>query len=99
VLKKSHVNILFIDFFAQMPMYAKFLNEIFSKKNKLDEQETIALGEVCSVVVLNNLPIKLKDLGSASIPCLIGNVSIDRPLCDLGSSVSLMSILFSRYLT
>ena len=26
----------------------------------------------------------------SSIPCKIGNVSIDRALCDLGSSVSLM---------
>jgi len=41
-------------------------------------------------VVLNQLPAKLKDLDSFSIPCTIGNVSIDRALCDLGSSVSLI---------
>jgi len=50
----------------------------------------VALGEECSAVVLNQLPAKLKDLGSFSIPCTIGNVSIDKALCDLGSSVSLM---------
>jgi len=49
----------------------------------------VALGEECSVVVLNQLPAKLKDPGSFFIPCIIGNVSIDRALCDLGSSVSL----------
>jgi len=40
---------------------------------------------------LNQLPAKLKDPPDGfSIPCTIGNVSIDRALCDLGSSVSLM---------
>ena len=40
-------------------------------------------------MVLNPLPTKLKDPDSFSISCIIGNVSIDRALCDLGSSVSL----------
>jgi len=43
-------------------------------------------------VIQNKLPAKLKDPGSFSIPCLIGNVSINRALCDLGSTVSLMAI-------
>ena len=41
-------------------------------------------------MVLNQLPAKLKDPSSFFIPCMIGNVSIDRALCDLGSGVSLM---------
>jgi len=73
-----------------MPMYAKFLKEILSKKRKIDEHKTIVLGEECSVVVLNKLSAKLKDLDSFSIPCLIENVSSKRALCNLGSSVSLM---------
>ena len=48
-------------------------------------------------MVLNKLPIKFKDLDSFFIPCLIGNVSIDRALYDLGSSVSLMAYsIFKR---
>ena len=90
MLKKLHVNIPFLDALSQMPLYAKFLKEILSKKRKIDEHETVALGEECSAVVLNQLPAKLKEPGSFSIPCMIGNVSIDRALCDLGSSVSLM---------
>ena len=41
-------------------------------------------------MVLNQLPAKLKDRDSFSIPCMIRSVSIDRGLCDLGSSVSLI---------
>jgi len=90
MLKKLHVNVPFLDALSRMPLYAKFLKEILSKKRKIDEHETVALGKECSVVVLKQLPVKLKDPGSFSIPCIIGNVSIDRALCGLGSSVSLM---------
>jgi len=78
-----------------MPSYAKFLKEILSNKRKLEEHETMALIEECSAVIQNKLPINLKDPDIFSIPCLIGNVSIDRALCDLGSSVGLMP--FSLY--
>jgi len=78
-----------------MPMYIKFLKKILSKKRKIDKHKTIALFVECSVVVLNKLPAKLKDPISFSISYLIGNVSIDRALYDLGSSVSL--ILYSIF--
>ena len=55
----------------------------------------MALTEECSAVIQNKLPAKVKDPGSFAIPCLIVNESIDRALCDLGSSVSLMP--FSLY--
>ena len=90
MLKQLHVNVSFLDALSQMPLYAKFLKEILSKKRKIDEHEIVALGEECSVVVLNQLPTKLKDPSSFSIPCTIGTVSIDRALCDLGSSVSVI---------
>jgi len=66
------------------------LKEILSKKRKIDEHETVALGKEYTIVVLNQLPAKLKNTGSFSITCIIRNVSIDRALCDLGSTVSLM---------
>jgi len=97
MLKKLHVNISCLDALSQMPLYAKFFKEILSKRRNLNEHETVALGEEYSVVVLNQLPAKLKDPSSFSIPCTIGNVSIDRELCDLGSSVSLMPYtMFNR---
>ena len=42
--------------------------------------------------MLRSLLTKLKDPSSFSFPYLIRNVSIDHALCDLGSSVSLMSL-------
>jgi len=39
---------------------------------------------------------KLIDPGGFSIPCLLGNVSIECALCDLGSSVSLMLLALCK---
>jgi len=58
MLKKLHVNVPFLDALPQMPLYAKFLTEILSKKRKIDMHETVALGDECSVVVLNQLLAK-----------------------------------------
>ena len=55
MLKQLHVNVLFLDALSQMPLYAKFLKEILSKKKKIDKHETVALGEERSAVVLNQL--------------------------------------------
>ncbi|KAJ9132719.1 hypothetical protein P3X46_033556 [Hevea brasiliensis] len=55
-----------------MPSYAKFLKEILSNKRRLEDYETVALTEECSAILQRKLPPKLKDPGSFSIPCHIG---------------------------
>jgi len=71
-------------------MCTKFVKEILSKKRKIVKYKTIALSEKCNVVIPNKLPTNLKEPDSIPSPYLIVNVSIDRALCDLGSSVNLM---------
>ncbi|KAJ9183983.1 hypothetical protein P3X46_007774 [Hevea brasiliensis] len=75
-----------------MPSYAKFLKEILSNKRKLEDDETVALTEECSAILQRKLPPKLKDPGSFSIPCHIGESCSTKALCDLGASVSLMPL-------
>ncbi|XP_057990642.1 uncharacterized protein LOC131173014 [Hevea brasiliensis] len=84
--------LLVIHALSQISLYAKFLKEILSKKRRLEDYETIALIEECSAILQNKIPPKLKDPASFSIPCLIDNMNIDKALCDLGVSVSLMSL-------
>ncbi len=81
-----------------MPSYAKFLKKILSKKKKLEDYETVALTEECSAILQNKLLSKLKDPGSFSIPCVIGNKKIEKALCDLRASVSLMPLLICKKL-
>ena len=58
---------------------------------------TVALNEKCSARIQRKLPQKLKDLGSFSIPYIIGDSNCERALCDLGASINLMPFsLFRR---
>nr|XP_027109420.1 uncharacterized protein LOC113729309 [Coffea arabica] len=98
LFKQLHINIPFADAILQIPSYAKFLKEIMTRKRKLEDCETIALTEECSAIIQNKLPPKLKDPGSFSIPCTIGNVDFSKALCDLGASVSLIPLTVARQL-
>ncbi|XP_058744376.1 uncharacterized protein LOC131616994 [Vicia villosa] len=92
LLKQLNITILFTEAITQMPSYAKFLKEILSNKKKLEDNETITLTAECSAIIQNKMPPKLKDPGSFSIPCNIGKFVIDKALCDLGASISLMPL-------
>ncbi|KAL0386054.1 UNVERIFIED_CONTAM: hypothetical protein Sradi_2999700 [Sesamum radiatum] len=71
---------------CKIPSYVKFLKEVISNKRKWEGGETVKLNEECSAVLQNKLPPKLKDPGSFSIPCTIGNTNFVKALCDLGAS-------------
>ena len=92
VFKKLHINIPFADALEQMPSYVKFMKDILSKKRRLSDFETVNLTEECSAILQRKLPQKLKDPGSFTIPCTIGNSIFERALCDLGASINLMSL-------
>ncbi|XP_027356796.1 uncharacterized protein LOC113866107 [Abrus precatorius] len=97
ILRKLHINIPFVEAISQMPKYAKFLKEMLRNKNNLEEFETVRLNEKCSAILLRELPPKLKDPGSFTILCTIGNSYFDKALCDLGASINLMSFfVFKR---
>ncbi|KAK4280885.1 hypothetical protein QN277_012444 [Acacia crassicarpa] len=74
------------------------MKDLFSKKHKLQEAETVALTQQCSAIIQTKLPPKLKDPGSFSIPCVIGNVNMGKALCDLGASINLMPLSVSKAL-
>ncbi|CAJ2644793.1 unnamed protein product [Trifolium pratense] len=75
-----------------MPSYAKFLKELLTKKRKPLDDEMVSMTEECSALIQRKLPQKKKDLGSFTIPCSIGNLTIGKALCDLGASINLMSL-------
>ncbi|XP_016195457.1 uncharacterized protein LOC107636466 [Arachis ipaensis] len=79
-----------------MPLYAKFLKELMTKKRNWGEKETIVLTEECSAIIQKKLPQKMKYPGSFQIPCIIGDISIKKVLCDLGASINLMSLAMMK---
>ena len=91
MFKKLEINIPFADALAQMPNYVKFLKEIMSNKRKLEAYGIVNMSENCSAIIQWKLPEKLKDPGSFTIPCVIGEQhTFSKALCDLGANIILM---------
>jgi hypothetical protein len=99
LLKQLNITIPFTEAITQMPSYAKFLKEILSNKKKIEDDETVTLTAECSAIIQNNMPPKLKDPGSFSIPCVIGKFVIDKALCDLGASISVIPLTICKRLS
>ncbi|XP_016504622.1 uncharacterized protein LOC107822585 [Nicotiana tabacum] len=98
VLKQVYVNILFTEVLSQMPAYAKFMKEILSKKQKVEETSVVKLKEHCSAILKNKLPKKCGDRGSFTIHCSLGSTKFKNSLCDLGASINLMPLSIFRKL-
>ena len=92
IFKKIEINIPFAEAINQMPNYAKFLKEILSKKRKIAEEGIVNLITTYSTVIQQNLPIKMKDPGSFTIPCSIGKYEFKKALCDSGANINLMPL-------
>ena len=98
VFKKLHINIPFADALEQMLSYVNFMKEILSNKRRLLDFETVNPTEEYSAILQRKLPQKLKDPGSFTIPCIIGNSIFEKALCDLGASINLMPLSIFRRL-
>ncbi|XP_049358701.1 uncharacterized protein LOC125823360 [Solanum verrucosum] len=92
MLKQLYVNILFTEVITQMPAYAKFWKEILSSKRKLEEISVVKLNAHCSAILQNKLPQKCGDLGSFTIPCVIGTTGFEKSLCDSRASINLLPL-------
>ena len=97
--QKLEISIPFTEVVTQMPLYAKFLKDMLSKKRKIVEEGIVNLTATCSAVMKKELPEKMKDLGSFTIPCIIGGVEIQKALCDSGSSINLMPLSVAKQLS
>ncbi|XP_034203540.1 uncharacterized protein LOC117618018 [Prunus dulcis] len=90
--KKVQINIPLLNAIAQIPKYAKFLKDLCTNKRRFKEHEQVALSEEVSAVLQRKLPPKLKDPGSFSIPCIVGDFKIPKALLDLGASINLIVV-------
>ena len=99
MFKKLEINIPFVEALAQMPCYAKFMKDILSKKMKLNENGVVSLSAKISVIIQKNLPLKMQDPSSFTIPCTIGNYEFGRALCDFGASINLMPLFVLKRLS
>ncbi|KAA3484669.1 hypothetical protein EPI10_006741 [Gossypium australe] len=69
MLKQLHINIPLVEALELMSSYAKFIKDILSKKR--------------STFLQNKLSPKMKDPGSFTLPCYIGDFYCGLAQCDL----------------
>ncbi|XP_015934175.1 uncharacterized protein LOC107460331 [Arachis duranensis] len=80
------------------PPYMAYRKSVFSEKKTLREDEIVVLTKECNALVQKKLPQKLPDPGSFLLPCTIGSITFEKALCDLGSSINLMSLFMMKKL-
>ena len=97
--QKLEISMPFTEVVTQMPLYAKFLKDILSKKRKIYEEGIVNLTATCSAVIKRDLPEKMKDPGSFTIPCTIGEFEFQKALCDSGASINLMPYSIAKKLS
>ena len=98
MFKKLEINIPFADALAQIPNYVNFMKEIKRNKKKLEAYRKVNLSENCSVIIQRKLPKNIKDPSSFTIPCIIGERTFSKALCDHGASINLMSFSMAKKL-
>ncbi|XP_062089713.1 uncharacterized protein LOC133796257 [Humulus lupulus] len=88
MLKQLHINIPLVEALEQMANYVKFMKVVLTRKRRSGEFEIVALTKECSSFRQDKLPPKLKDPGSFTIPCTIGDTYCGMALCDLDRSLA-----------
>ena len=85
------ISIPFLEAIKSIPAYVKFLKDILANKSDV---EVVNLTKGSTLALLNQLESqpKLKDPGSFTIPVKLKDTEINKALCDLGASVSVMPI-------
>ena len=99
MFKKIDINIPFSKALTQMPHYAKFMKDLLSKKRKFTEEGIVSLNATCSAVIQKSILEKRQDLGSFTIPCMIGNADNGKALCDSRASINLMPLFVAKRLS
>ena len=90
LFSQVHINIPLLNAIHHVPAYAKFLKELCTQKKEPKVPKKIMLSEDVSAVLLNQLPQKMKDTGVPLISCVLGGVTFDKALLELGASVNLL---------
>ncbi|CAN6440702.1 unnamed protein product [Victoria cruziana] len=89
--RSVRINLPLLDAIQQVPAYARFLKELCARKRKSRRvPECVMLSAGTSSLLQRRLPPKLEDPGAPIIPCMLGDIHVERALLDLGASVNVL---------
>ncbi|GKA46224.1 reverse transcriptase domain-containing protein [Tanacetum coccineum] len=90
IIRAVRINVPLVDVLAGMPNYGKFLKDLISNKNKIEQIYAAFLSDESSAMIQNKVPPKLGDPGSFLIPCNFNKAFSCNALVDLGARINLM---------
>jgi len=90
------LNVPLLNAIQQVPAYAKFLQDMCTKKRKTNVPKKVFLVTNVSEILSGPIPVKYKDPGCPTISCIIGQTKISRSLIDLGASINLLPLSVYR---
>jgi len=91
IFKQVKVNIPLLEAVEQVPSYAKFLKDLYTKQRDHQTPKKVFLAANINEIIKNTMPVKYKDPGCPTLSCTIGTTVIDKALLVLGASVNLLS--------
>ncbi|XP_076949356.1 uncharacterized protein LOC143621976 [Bidens hawaiensis] len=98
VFKQVKINLPLIDAIKQVPLYAKYLKDLCTKKRHHKLPKKVGVNVNVSAVLSGALPLKLEDSGAPLISIQVGYFKIERTLLDLGASISILpGSLYDQY--
>ena len=72
-VKGIPINTPFIESLAQVPEYAKFVQDLLDTRQQLEKTSKVVLSEQSSKVIMEGIPRKMGDLGRLTLPCEFKN--------------------------
>ncbi|XP_023743322.1 uncharacterized protein LOC111891494 [Lactuca sativa] len=97
-VKGIPINTPFINSLAQVPEYAKFLQDLLDTRQQLEKNSKVILSEQSSKVIFGELPKKMGDPGLLTLPCEFGNNMKTYALANSEASINLMPYSFYQKL-
>ncbi|XP_070026726.1 uncharacterized protein [Nicotiana sylvestris] len=87
-MKSLSINVSLVEALEQMTDYAKFMNDLVTKKRSMNF-ETIKVTHQVSET-MHSLAPNMEDTDAYTIPCIIESSEFAKSLCDLRASINLM---------
>ena len=96
IFKELEITMPFGEALQQISLYTKFMKDILTKKEKYIGNESIMVGGNYNAMIQRKFPDKIKDPGSVTIHCTIGNESIKKAFIVLGANINWMPLSMCR---
>jgi len=86
------LNLPLLDAIQQVPAYAKFLQDMCTKKRKMNVLKKVFLATNISELLSGPILVKYKDPGCPTISYTIGQKKFCQALLDLGAGINLLPL-------